>query len=669
MTPSVDDLQDLHWLREQLSDLVTSVRARRPSQVAEEVRYLPQATSDSPGPFSWDLSPYFREPLDLLGPDSPYTKVVIEKGVQMGYTVAVLENFILYQIVEVKTRPVLFATISDDMCETRVNTNIAPMIQHSDLMHLIQSHDQLSQRKAGKTDKRLSWAGGGWMTWLGAIDPGGMHSLPFPTIVMDEVDRWRATKDGHPVDLFAARGKTFSRSGVLRMLLGSTPSLAGQSRIHDEYLTGDQRHLFVRCLSCGGPQRLRWRRVDKESGVVSGIEWDTNEGVLDPKSLRYLCKFCNHPHTEDDKYKLISLDNIYWEATEKKPLDPRCASFHAPALMSLMQPWSDWATDWIKAIGNGTEHYPEHPDQMRVFYNNCLAMPYADHGRSVKLSDVSLLRRPYAYGQIPSKLALKTTGHPILFLTCSVDVHDKWLSVAVFGWAPWGRAFLIRYEEYPPVGPDGVRPEGNTGVKNDPLTWGCLDTLLQTAEWVDDLGHDYKMLDIVGVDSGDGERTDQVYEYCAEYAPNPVFPIKGEPMRDKAKRVWEFKQPMTASAWHITVDFFKDRWSHGLKQIWSGEGTMPHNFLSVPINTTDPQLAELTKERKIRKVNTKGEIVHEWYRPKGSTNELWDHLVYNSALLEIACLAVSIHQFDPKGKTKPEDWPQFWAYLEAQRGR
>lgn len=665
----LDSIRDLSWVGDQIANLTTTAKALRPSEAAEQFRELPPATTDHSGPFSWDLCPYFREPLDLLGPDSPYYKVVIEKGVQMAYTVAILENFIFYQIHQVKTRPVLFATANDELCETRITTNIVPMIQSSGLSDRIMSHDQLATRKAGKTNTRISWEGGGRLEWIGAVNADKFRSLPYPAIAMDEVDAWKNSKDGDPIDLISHRGKTYRKSGTLRILIGSTPSTIARSRIHREFLTGDQREYFVCCLRCGEPQRIRWRRESKEDGVVTGIVWDMQGESFDPKSVRYLCKFCSHPHEEDDKYKLLSAKHgAHWRALEPNPVDPGCASFNAPALLSIMQPWSDWVVEWRKAVGNGNAQAPEHPEKMQVFYNNCLAKPYTDFGRGVKLSEVTAHRRDeYALGQIPSRFSQKVCGSPILFLTAAVDVHPDALYIAIFGWSAWSRAWLIDYVRLPDgKGADGQALVGNSAMKGDPLTWGALDQILLSQNWVDDMGYNFGKLGIVVIDSG--TITDQVYEYCAEYAPHPVYPIKGWPLseaRKNQKRIWEFKQPMTTSAWHVTVDMFKDRWSYALKKPWLGGGNelQPHTFFNAPINLADKALEELTKERKIRRVGKTGEIEQVWHRPKGSRNELWDLLIYNSAALEIACHAVSKYVFEEE----TDNWPRFWAYLEAQR--
>src|SRR4030095_6334554 len=75
------------------------------------------------------------------------------------------------------------------------------------------------------------------------------------------------------------------------------------------FARGDQRNYFVRCLKCNFAQVLRWRHTNHDTGEVTGISWEYENGRLVPDSVRYRCQECGHPHTNDDKARLLSPDH------------------------------------------------------------------------------------------------------------------------------------------------------------------------------------------------------------------------------------------------------------------------------------------------------------------------------------------------------------------------
>lgn len=114
-----------------------------------------------PGYYRFAVSPYLREIVDCLGVDSPVREVSVMKGVQIGYTSGVTENAIGYFISHVKTAPLMFVTADAELAQLRLDSYILPMLQNSNLVHLITSSDDGNTRKTGKTRKKLEWLGGG----------------------------------------------------------------------------------------------------------------------------------------------------------------------------------------------------------------------------------------------------------------------------------------------------------------------------------------------------------------------------------------------------------------------------------------------------------------------------------------------------------------------------
>jgi len=64
----------------------------KPSDWAEANRIMTTDVSPFPGKFSFDMTPYLREPLDCMSPNHPARIVVTMKGAQIGFSTGVIEN-------------------------------------------------------------------------------------------------------------------------------------------------------------------------------------------------------------------------------------------------------------------------------------------------------------------------------------------------------------------------------------------------------------------------------------------------------------------------------------------------------------------------------------------------------------------------------------------------
>lgn len=646
------------WLAQQFEALTAELNVIRPSQWAEENRYLPPSNTPLPGFYSFDVAPYIREIVDCLSVDSSVREVSLMKGVQICGTTGIIENFLGYAIAHVQNAPVMLVTADAELAKLRMESNITPMIQLSGLEHLIKSADEKNTRKKGKTDKKIEWFGGGFLIPFGAQNANKLRSIPIRFLLRDEIDGWPAVvgKDGDPMKLSADRTAAFE--GSRKIVNISTPLLEGQSKIKDRFLKGDQRYYEVRCLKCNAPQRLRWRRENARTGEITGIVWELQNGVLVPDSVRYLCKECAHPHTDDDKRRLLSPDN----GAEWKPravaAEPYHRSYHLSALYSPpgMQSWAACVLKYLDGWDVERNRMRD-PGKLQVFYNNVLGETFEQRGERVTFDKVSPHRRPeYHFGQIPNKFAEQHCGGPVLLLTCTVDVQADNLAVAVFGWCRDRRAILIDYWRF----------EGNTEQLDEPRTWKRLDGLITEKVYLADDGKRYRIgaRSMTLVDSG--YRTDQVYSYCDTFN-GGVFPVKGreKPPVAMTHDFQEFPTKSGLKGYLLTVDNYKDRWSAALRREWDGKGLQPVGHFNAPVDLTDAQLKELTVESRLpRAPRANGqEPGMEWRRTPGAANELWDLLVYANAALELCCYDYcrNVARLDYM------NWPMFWDRCLAEK--
>jgi phage terminase large subunit GpA-like protein len=86
---------------------------------------------------------------------------------------------------------------------------------------------------------------GGHLTIVGANAPSGLASRPIRLLLCDEVDRYpfSAGAEGDPVNLARKRTVTFWNR---KIVLVSTPTNKGASRIETAFEESDQRRFWVR---------------------------------------------------------------------------------------------------------------------------------------------------------------------------------------------------------------------------------------------------------------------------------------------------------------------------------------------------------------------------------------------------------------------------------------
>lgn len=641
------------WLAQQFDALTSEVVILTPSVWAEQHRYLPPAVTPLPGLFRFAVAPYLREIVDCFSLDSPIHEITFMKGAQICATTGVLENVIGYCIHHVKSAPVMMVTVDAEMAKIRMDGNITPMIQMSGLEHLIQSQDERNKRKSGKTDKKIEWHGGGFLIPLGAQNANKLRSIPIQFMLRDEIDGWPLIvgHDGDPIALSADRTNAYE--STRKILDISTPTIKGQSKVEVRFALGDQRYYHVCCLRCGFPQVLHWRETQRH-GEVSGIVWETEGGRLVVDSVRYLCQNCQHPHTNDDKTRLLAPEHgAEWRPTAV-PSTPHHRSYHLSGLYSPvgMSTWASCVQRYLEGW-DPERNTPRDMGKFQAFVNNTLGQTFELWGERIRFEHVSPHRRHwYGFGEISNRMALRHCGSPILLLTCAVDVHKTNLAVAVFGWCRDRRAVLVDYWRF----------EGDTEQPDDPGTWLRLRKLIEEQVYTADDGKQYSV-QLTLIDSG--YRTDTVYQFCSDYIAG-VYPVKGReapPRHAKVQEFSEYKTPMGLSAYGITVDMYKDRWSAALRRSWDGEGLQPETHFNAPINVTDAQLKELTVETKSERIDdrTGMRIGWEWRRPSGAANELWDLLVYANAALDMIAWNYCVGQRERDAV----NWLEFYEFLST----
>lgn len=640
---------DCTWLMEQLDELTHEIDITSPSQWAEANRYMPPSVTPLAGFFDYAVTPFLREIVDCFDVRSSIREVNFMKGAQVGWTSGVLENAIGYAIAVAKSAPVMFLTADAELAKLRLEAYITPMIQQSGLADMIQSSDELSGRKNGKTDKKIEWVGGGYLLPFGALNANKLRSFSIKYLLEDEIDGYpeKVGKDGDPCKLAEARCKAYWE--VRKILRGSTPLLKGNSRIESAFNRGDQRYYMVHCKHCKQAQSLRF--TGETDGDKWGLVWERDgDGNLIPESVFYKCQFCGGTHKESDKTRLFAAG--FWKATAKS-VSPDVRSYHLSGLYSPagMFSWAACVQSYLDAW-DVDDNRVRDMEVFQEFYNNVLGKAFEVRSNKLRFETVSAHRRhEYSLGSIPNRFAEQYASSKIVMVTCAVDVHKAHLDVACVGWTRGRRAFVI----------DEWTLEGDCD-NLDAEPWQRLKAIIEDKRFSDHNGRSYPIA-VTLIDSG--YNNDLVIEFCGAYSAG-VYPILGRDAPSKSQKITEFAQFTTqlgTVGYRITVDMYKSRWAAALRRDWDGQSQQALGHFNAPHNISDARLKELTVETRKEKIcpQTGKRLGWLWHRPSGSKNELWDLLMYNSAALDMVAWDTMCVQ----GEQEDVDWQTFWEVAET----
>jgi len=617
------------WLKKQIENLTDTLEILLPSEYSEKVRYLPPQVSALSGPYRYDVAPYLREIVDCFSPQSPVQEVAFMKGVQLGATVGVLENVILYYIGHVCDVPVALVYPDDGLAQNRIDLYLTPMLLHSGLDDRIQSMDEKNTRKTGKTRKKIEWIGGGFMVPLGAQSPLKFRSLSFQVMLCDELDAWpdRAGK-GDACDTVRGRSAAYETSRKLAWI--STPLVTQTSKILKAYDKGDRRKFHVPCKHCGEFQEIEFNKTDHD-GEIYGIHFSVDDKArLATDSVVLVCKYCRGKMINEDK--AVILPRGKWVPTTTA-VNENYRSYHLSAFYSPvgMQSWEVLVARWLECW-NPLTNKPRDTEKLQVFYNEVLGAPYTLGGQRLKKETVETHRRViYNSGEIPNIKALEEVGGKIQFLTAGVDVHKEHLDIQVIGWAARGCFYSIEW----------LRLEGDCeDLAGEP--WIKLQDLVENKQYKADDGRTYR-IQLTFIDSQ--YNTDLVHRFCSEYTAG-VFPVRGTELPTRGstfKEFSDFTSKMGQRGYNITTTLYKDRLALALKKDWTGVGLQPDRHPNFPNDYPDQFFKELVLERKQEIKDSKtGKLIGYLWVGRGA--HAWDTLVYNTAAADIIALDTCINE-------------------------
>ena len=550
---------------------------------AERFRVLPP-TSAEPGRWRTDRTPYLAEPMQCLSSSSPVERVVIMAAAQVGKTEVGLN--LMGSVIQLTPGLMLFVAPTTEAARRMVRTRVDPLLEATpELRERIVTP---GPRKAGNSSFLKAYPGGS-IAFVGANSGVGLRSTPARFIVLDEIDAYPfdAGGEGDPVQLAIARTATFR--GRRKILMMSTPTLAGVSRIERAYSESDMRKLFWLCRSCGSRELFAW----------SSVHWP--EG--DPSRAHIACTSCGCVVEEREKPALLA--EAEWRATA--PGDGRTAGFHVPGTASPFVTWAELATDFLAAKKSA--------ESLQVFVNTGLGEPFEDRETAPLSADTLAARGiecdPAWTEELPDQ---------VVAITCGADIQADRIECEFVGWGRDERSFSIDYAVI----------HGDTAL---PDVWNAFDRLLlrrfRHARHVPDLP-------VIATAIDSGYKTDVVMRFSAERLGRRVWAVKGRAgagVPPWPKRPPKARRERIAPVHVVGVDAMKATLLSRLRIEDGGPGSC-----CWPADRDHLWFGGIVAERPVRRY-TRGVARIEWLRDTGVRNEPLDCRVYATAALHGAFAA------------------------------
>lgn len=581
------------------------------------------------GPWRTSRTPFALEPMNCTDPENPVQKVVLMCATQLMKT-EVLYNAIFKRI---HLSPMDMMMVQPTLQDAKDHSSQRFTQTAKSIPQVIKRIAETRSRDETNTlfTKEIA-DGSATLFFAGANSARSLASKPLGFAACDEIDGYPLDVDGEgdPLALVWERMSNFPRR---KLLLCSTPTLKGFSRIEAEYLASDRRRFWVPCPHCSGTQVLEWGATQEY-----GIKWlKTPAGEPRAETATYVCKHCGASIEEHNKTAMFA--DGRWIPDAPGAQRGLVAGFHLSKLYSPLG-WKSWAMlveDWTKAMDA-----KRHGDasRLKTFINTSLGDTWEDDGD--KADQHALQRRAQ---DIP--LRLVQPGFYAMSIGC--DVQADRLHSGLWAWGPGMTRQLVDRQVF--YG-DPALPESEPGSP-----WAALTEYRRAV--VENTHRKPVRLLGTGVDTG-GHHTQAVYAYCRAHqresvlalkgASQPGKPIIGRPTAQEVNYRGE-KIKRGVKLWPVGSDTAKTEIYGRLRIAQPGPGFV---LLSkqLPPDTFEQLTSEVLHTKYI-----KGRPKLEWVLPSGRRNEDLDCGVY----------ALAVAHWAAVDRWRPADWEKLERELAPDR--
>jgi phage terminase large subunit GpA-like protein len=592
--------------------------AIRPKPPLPFRQWLPKNIVLVDGPKKGDFwaeadAPYLGPIADVLDIEHPCNLVTIRKSQQTGVSILALA-WSLY-LAEVAPDNILYGVPGIDALQDMNGKKLQPMIDawqaETGKRVILPS---VSRSGAGSTTYEKRFVGGA----LSLANANSVMDLSAKTSrygVKDEVSKWQNSPNGDdPEVLFFGRFTAFRRLKLWKILELSTPELdsgdplgddPGHCRVDRSFLRSDQQFWNIACPEC---QREFVQTMD-------GFVLDRAH----PHRSGYECPHCGHHISEMERVPAVRAGRFIPTA-EGHP------GFHVDAFMSLMMSYEAIAEEWLDRQNKGEEG-------AKGFTNLVLGLPYAMKGDAPDHKRLLERREVYPRGVIPAEGLIVTAG---------ADVHHDNIMVEIVAFAEDRQSWSVEVQYL-----DGPTDDINAGA------WLKLDAFWQK-RLVDVYGQE-RRVEALGVDSGDGLRTTQVYSWCARRAGTHAIkgmqgrgvPAIGLPQKVSIRKSGRRQKVGGAKVWPVGTWALKGELMGNLhKEIVRDEGltAVPGGYCHFADWHDEGYFKQLTAEYFQRKL------------VKGKLHEGWDKLRRDNHWLDVRIYAMAMAELLGLSKLTRDGW-------------
>lgn len=429
------------------------------SEFADKYRILSAEFSSVAGRWETSLAMYQKGIMDAVS-DPTVERVVVMSSAQIGKTEILLNVLGYYAFID--PSPILFIFPTKEFAESFSKERLDPFIRDNDHLGIFASSTN------GASTMLLKRFIGGYCALIGANNAKNLSSRPIRVILADEVDRYpySAGKEGDPIELAVKRTATYFDRKIVMV---STPTIKGNSRIEKEYSESDSAIYLMPCVHCGVEIAFTFNNIIK-----------INDDIV------YKCEYCGGVITDKDKIKMVKRGK--WV--------PQNPSIKNKKGFYINEMYSTWRTfsDVYKMYQLGQKY----PEQMQVFYNTSLGLPYSPDEVVI---DEDLSNRKEVYNtDIPEGVVLLTAG---------VDIQKDRFEITTLGWGVDEEIWVIEHKQ---IWCDTMKQS----------SWDMLDGYLMR---IYKINNTPIRVSCTCIDSG--FLSNIVYKYVMRRETNRIYAIKG----------------------------------------------------------------------------------------------------------------------------------------------
>lgn len=527
--------------------------------------------------------------------DETVTEVVAVIGSQMGKTAGPVLNTLGY-FIDQEPSPMLLIEPRVEDAKNFSRTRLAAMIRDTKCLsgHVADP----KSRDSGNTILQKLFPGG-HLLMAGANSPANLAQWPIRVVLCDEVDRFptSAGTEGDPVALASQRAATFRNRRKIIMV--STPTDEGASRIAAAYEETDKRLFYVPCPHCGHEQTLEWEQVRWDRGA---------SGEHLAHTARYECIECSGRWTEGQRD--LAVMEGQWRASA--PFTGK-AGFWLSGLASPAYTWEGLVREWLASQGDD--------DRLKVFTNTKLARLWRVRGEAPDWERLLDRAEDWPQGTVPDGACI---------LTCGIDVQKDRLEARVWGWGRGMARWLV----------DRQVIFGDTAGR---APWDELTTFVD-GTWPTESGAEMALAK-TAIDSG--YATDQVYVWARSMGQSSVMVIKGDVRASqagvfvgtpKAAEISSRGKAVKAGVrvFPVNSDLGKAPLYAKLRlQRPEIDGDWPEGWVHIPKWAGSDEIRQLTAEQQVKERIKGGFFRHVWQILPGRRNEALDCAVYAHAAAHV----------------------------------